>query len=59
MQIGAVAVLISLVVALYAAVILIVLTRALIRCVLDKPIRPVRLEVAFKDLDALMDKKIV
>jgi hypothetical protein len=59
MQLGAVAVLISLVVALYAAIIMLVLTRALYRCVLDKPSRPIRLEVAFKDLDALMDKKKV
>lgn len=59
MQLGAVAVLISLVVALYAAVIMMVLTRALYRCVRDKPSRPTRLEVSFYDLEALLDKKVV
>lgn len=59
MQLGAVAVLISLVVALYAAVIMMVLTRALYRCVRDKPKTPLQLEVSFHDLEALLDKKAV
>ncbi len=59
MQIGAVAALISLIVALYAAVVMMVLTRTLYRCVLDKPKKPLQLELAFTNLDALLDKKMV
>jgi len=58
MQLGLIAVLISIVVALYISVLMYLITRAMYRALRDKPAHPTHLHIVIDDLDKCLDKKL-